>query len=190
MANINLLPWREAYRQGKKKEFLQLLGIVLVLSALVIFAWGRWVSGSIETQTTRNDLLTREIAVLDGKIKEISGLKERRRQLLARMEVIQALQGNRAEIVRVLDEFVRVTPDGIVFIEMKRVAGLVSLVGFAESNNRISALMRQLDASDKFHEPTLTKVEANDLLGEQGSRFELQVKLTVRQPEAVAEAKP
>jgi type IV pilus assembly protein PilN len=189
MAHINLLPWREEYRQNRKKEFFQLLGGVLVLSALVILIWGRWVNARVDSQTSRNDLLTREIAALDEKIAEIGQLKERRKQMLARMEVIQALQGNRAEIVRVLDEFVRVTPDGVVLIEMKRVAGVVSLVGFAESNNRISSLMRQLDASDKFQEPTLTKVEANDMLGEQGSRFELQVKLTARIPDAVTEAK-
>jgi type IV pilus assembly protein PilN len=190
MTKINLLPWREAHRQGKKKEFIQLLGVVLISAALMVLVWGRWVNSSIGNQTARNELLTREIAVLDGKIKEISELKERRRQMLARMEVIQALQGNRAEIVQVFDEFVRVTPDGVVFIEMKRVSGVVSLVGYAESNNRISALMRQLDASDRFQEPSLTKVEANDLLGEQGSRFELQVKLTARQPETIAGVKP
>ncbi len=177
MANVNLLPWREIQRQEKKKEFLIVLGMVAAVALLLAVVWGYWVNWQIDWQADRNNLLKREIAVLDEKVKEIKELKLRRQQVLERMEVIKALQGNRPGVVKVFDEFVRSVPSGVFFVEVKRVGDNVALVGFAESNNRISTLMRQLDASDRFKEPNLTKVEADDTLGEQGSRFELQVRL-------------
>ena len=175
MANVNLLPWREVQRQEKKKEFLIILGMVAAVALLLAVAWGHWVQVQVGWQSERNSLLTAEIAVLDEKVKEIKELQLRRQQVLERMEVIKALQGNRPGVVKVFDEFVRSVPDGIFFIEFNRTAEKIALVGFAESNNRISTLMRQLDASERFKEPNLTKVEADDTLGEQGSRFELQV---------------
>jgi len=177
MANVNLLPWREIQRQEKKKEFLIVLGMVAAGALLLAVVWGYWVNWQIDWQNDRNDFLKREIAVLDEKVKEIKELKLRRQQVLERMEVIKALQGNRPGVVKVFDEFVRSVPSGVFFSEVKRVGDNVALVGFAESNNRISTLMRQLAASERFKEPNLTKVEADDTLGEQGSRFELQVRL-------------
>ncbi|MBQ0721559.1 MAG: PilN domain-containing protein [Gammaproteobacteria bacterium] len=183
MANVNLLPWREIQRQEKKKEFLIVLGMVAAVALLLAVLWGYWVNWQIDGQNDRNDLLKREIAVLDEKVKEIKELKLRRQQVLERMEVIKALQGNRPGVVKVFDEFVRSVPSGVFFVEVKRVGDNVALVGFAESNNRISTLMRQLDTSDRFKEPNLTKVEADDTLGEQGSRFELQVRLDMTSDE-------
>lgn len=177
MTNINLLPWREEYRQEKKREFLILLAILASCALLVGVAWGRWVNGEINWQTSRNDLLSREIAVLEEKVKEIKELKDKRQQMLDRMRVIKGLQSDRPAIVMVFDEFVRSVPDGIFFTEAKREKNQIALVGYAESNNRISALMRQLDASGQFEAPNLTEVEADGRLGEQGSQFKLQVTL-------------
>ena len=93
--------------------------------------------------------------------------------------MIQEVQGNRPEIVKIYDEFVRSVPDGVYFTEMVRAGEIVSLVGFAKSNSRVSVLMRQLDASYKFTEPNLTKVEADEMLGESGSKFEMRVKIVL-----------
>jgi type IV pilus assembly protein PilN len=177
MPNINLLPWREERRQEKQKEFFALVGAVLLAGLIIVFGWDRWVNGRIDWQNSRNSLLQTEIATLDVKIKEINELKLRKQQMIERMEVILALQGNRPVIVRIYDEFVRATPKGVYFTEMKKQAENISLVGYAESNSRISTLMRQLDNAEMFKEPNLTKVEADDILGDQGSRFELQVKV-------------
>lgn len=177
MAKINLLPWREAYRTEKKKEFLSLLVAVLIAAVLTVFGWDRVVNYQIETQNNRNQLLTSEIAKLDKQVAEIKELKKRRQGLLDRMQVIQALQGNRPEIVKIYDEFVRAVPDGVYFSKMTRKDNQISLVGYAESNNRVSSLMRRLDASYKFTEPNLTKVQANDALGEDGSQFEMRIKI-------------
>ncbi|TNE81442.1 MAG: pilus assembly protein PilN [Gammaproteobacteria bacterium] len=177
MAKINLLPWREAYRAEKKKEFITLACVVLVAAVVVAFGWDRVVNGQIANQESRNQLLKSEIAKLDKQVAEIKELKKRREDLLARMQVIQELQGNRPEIVKLYDEFVRAVPDGVYFTKMMLVGSQVSLEGYAESNNRVSSLMRRLDASYKFSEPNLTKVQADPMLGEDGSRFEMRVKV-------------
>lgn len=177
MAKINLLPWREAFRAEKKKEFITLIGVVLVVSVVVAFGWDRVVNAQIANQESRNQLLKSEIAKLDKQVAEIKELKKRRQDLLDRMQVIQELQGNRPEIVKLYDEVVRAVPDGVYFTNMTLKGKQVSLVGYAESNNRVSALMRRLDASYKFAEPNLTKVQADQTLGEDGSRFEMRVKV-------------
>ncbi|MBQ0712287.1 MAG: PilN domain-containing protein [Porticoccus sp.] len=178
MAKINLLPWREAFRTEKQKEFLSLVVVVLVVAVLAAFGWDRVVNSQIKSQTSRNQLLNTEIAKLDKQVAEIKELKARRQNLLDRMQVIQELQGNRPEIVKIYDEFVRAVPDGVYFTKMIRKDSQISLVGYAESNNRVSSLMRRLDASYKFSEPNLTKVQDSDVLGEDGSQFEMRVKIT------------
>lgn len=178
MAKINLLPWREAFRTEKQKEFLSLVVVMLVVAVLAAFGWDRVVNSQIKSQTSRNQLLNTEIAKLDKQVAEIKELKARRQNLLDRMQVIQELQGNRPEIVKIYDEFVRAVPDGVYFTKMIRKDSQISLVGYAESNNRVSSLMRRLDASYKFSEPNLTKVQDSDVLGEDGSQFEMRVKIT------------
>jgi type IV pilus assembly protein PilN len=177
MAKINLLPWREAYRGEKKKEFVTLIGMFLLFAAVVAFGWDRVVNSQIDSQFSRNQVLEGEIAKLSEEVAEIEALTKRRQSLLDRIQVIQEVQGNRPEIVKIYDEFVRSVPDGVYFSEMVREGESISLVGFAKSNSRVSVLMRRLDASYKFTEPNLTKVEANDMLGENGSQFEMQVKI-------------
>lgn len=186
MALINLLPWREEYRQEKRKEFLVVLVLVLILAVVASLGWKGVVSAQVEDQQARNQRLTDGIRVLDNQLKEINTLKERKKQFIERMDVIQNLQGNRAEIVKVFDEFVRAVPDGVFFTAMERKGDQISLTGFAESNVRVSALMRQLDESDKFVAPDLKKIEADPTLGEQGSRFELSVKIST--PEALLDS--
>ncbi len=178
MANINLLPWREEFRQEKKKEFLGIIAAVAVFALVVVFFWDRTVNAAIETQVSRNNLLSGEIAVLNRQVKEIAELKKRKEELLDRTAVIQDLQGNRPDIVRIFDEFVVTVPEGVYISELRRNDRDVSLVGFAESNSRVSAFMRNLDGSYKFTDPNLTKVQADSTLGEQGNRFDMRVKLT------------
>lgn len=189
MAKINLLPWREAYRAEKKKEFITLICVVLVAAIVVAFGWDRVVNAQISNQESRNQLLKSEIAKLEKQVAEIKELKKRRQDLLDRMLVIQELQGNRPEIVKLYDEFVRAVPDGVYFTKMVLNGKQLSLEGYAESNNRVSSLMRRLDASYKFAEPNLTKVQANQILGEDGSRFEMRVKVVTAPVESETSGK-
>ncbi|GAA4648446.1 type 4a pilus biogenesis protein PilN [Kistimonas scapharcae] len=173
MAKINLLPWREELRQERKQRFLIMLGASAVASLVLVFFMGTYIDGQVDTQRSRNQFVQKEINGLNSRIAEIKNLKKRREELLERMGVIQSLQGNRPVIVRVFDELVRVAPDGVYFTFLDMRGNNITIKGIAESNNRISALMRQFDESEWFDGPNLTAVKA---LGDgRGSSFDLTV---------------
>ena len=159
MARINLLPWREWERERRKKQFLGNLAGVFVLGVVLVLGAGLFLDGRIDNQKQRNAFLEREIAVLDQKIAEIRDLQKTREELLARIRVILELQGNRPVIVRVFDELVRTLAPGVHFRSLKMQGSLLTLDGSAESNNRISSLMRNLDASDWFAQPNLKSIK-------------------------------
>jgi type IV pilus assembly protein PilN len=176
MANINLLPWREWERERKQKEFLTQLGAVLLVGVLLVFGAGMYLDNEIEGQQGRNTFLTGKIKVLDEKIAEIQMLRKQREDLLARMRVINELQGNRPVIVRVFDEVVQTLAKGVHYKKLEYEGNMLSVSGVAESNNRISALMRNLDGSDWFTQPNLKSIKedpTNSDYGEQASTFDL-----------------
>ena len=177
MANINLLPWREAQRQERKKQFLVGLGATVVGAALAVLLWDVMVNAQIGYQQSRNQHLRTHIALLDQEVAEIRELQRKRNQLVERMRVIQALQGNRPVIVRLLDQLVRTVPDGVFYTSLETKANVVSIEGVAESNNRVSSLMRRLDASDWLANPNLDAVQAAPEYGEQATTFKLTVNL-------------
>jgi type IV pilus assembly protein PilN len=185
MARINLLPWREQLREERKQRFLVTLACVLIVAGGAVFLGDQYLNGAIEQQNARNDYVRKEIAVLDARIKEISELKTRRQQLLERMKIIQDLQGNRPIIGRVFDQLVRTLPDGVYFTGLKMTGKNIAIVGEAESNNRVSNLMRNLDGSDWLDAPNLTEVKALTA-GEWGQANVFQ--LTVQQTQPAVEA--
>ncbi|MDF2076155.1 type 4a pilus biogenesis protein PilN [Pseudomonas mendocina] len=160
MARINLLPWREQLREERKQRFLVSLAGVFIVAAGLVFLGDQLLNAAISNQIARNDFVKKEIAVLDARIKEISELKTRRQQLLERMKIIQDLQGNRPIISRVFDQLVRTLPDGVYFTSVKMTGKNIAIVGAAESNNRVSNLMRNLDGSEWLTAPNLTEVKA------------------------------
>ncbi len=176
MARINLLPWREAYRQEKKKEFIGILVGVLILAGLVAYLWISGIQSSISDQQARNRLLKTEISALEAAVVEIQQLREKRDELLARMRVIQDLEGKRPVIVRYFDEMVRAVPDGVFLDRMQREGEVIMLEGIAESNNRVSSFMRNLDESDWFASPNLSSVTAAPEQGEQANAFRMSVR--------------
>lgn len=175
MPSINLRPWREELRAERQKQFITMLvGIVIVACGLV-FLWQNSVTSQIEYQKSRNSYLQTSMKELDKKIKEIEQLKAQRKELLSRMKVIQDLQGTRPVIVRVFDELVRTLPDGLYYDSLDRKADMLAIKGMAESNNRISGLMRNFENSVWFAEPNLTDVSS--VKGEDGlNRFDMSVK--------------
>lgn len=179
MAKINLLPWREEHRQEKKKEFLVQLGMVCAAAAVVAFIWVRFIDGAIDNQIQRNSILETEIATLDKRVKEINELKAKRQELIARMKVIQDLQGTRPTIVRYFDELVRAVPDGLFFTSLNRQGNTISVNGVTESSNRVSTFMRNLDQSEWFTNPNLKSIRATDKYGEQASEFVLELNLVL-----------
>jgi type IV pilus assembly protein PilN len=179
MAHINLLPWRDERREELKKQYLTILGITFVAAALVVVAGDRIVNGQIDYQKARNDYLTKNIRVLDRQVEEIKDLQRRRNQLIDRMRVIQELQGNRPIIVRVMDQLVRTVPDGVFYTTVTSAEGKINIQGVAESNNRVSSLMRRLAASEWLEAPNLDRVTAAPAYGEQANTFNLTVSVSL-----------
>ena len=178
MARINLLPWREVHRQEKKKEFISILVGIFILAGLIAYLWVSSAQSSINDQRARNRLLQTEISALEEQVSEIQELKNRREELLNRMRVIQDLEGTRPVIVRVFDEMVRAIPDGVFLNAMSREGEVISLGGIAESNNRVSSFMRNLDESNWFAAPNLNAVTAAPEYDEQANSFNMTVRIS------------
>ena len=187
MANINLLPWREERRQELRKEFLVVLAGTAVFALLALIVANRVYSGWIDNQNSRNAYLQRNIDELNNQVKEIKELEDKRRQLIDRMKVIQDLQGTRPLVVHVFDEMVRTLPDGVFYQSLARAEKTIEIAGIAESNNRVSSLMRQMDKSEWFENPNLTSVQAAPEFGDQASAFKMAVGISP--PEEKKEAK-
>ena len=186
MARSNLLPWREQLREERKKQFLSILVLVVIAAGLLVFLGDRTLDAKTSHQNARNEFLRKEIRLLAARIKEIDQLQAERTQLLDRMKIIQDLQGNRPIIVRVFDEMVRTLPDGVHFTSVNMKGSLVGIKGGAESNSRVSNLMRQMDASDWLTAPNLTAVKAvTQGALEQANEFAMSVRQT--EPGAAAE---
>ena len=176
MSTINLLPWRDEYRQEKKREFFSVLVLASIFACLIAFLWFSETNSQIDAQKNRNNLLKSEIAQLESKVKEIEQLRKRREQLEARITIIQDLQFKRPLAVRYFDEFVRAVPEGLYFNKLDRKGDRFSVQGTTESNNRVSTLMRNLDRSDWFEAPNLKTVIAD--------KFNLSVDATSLSKEA------
>ncbi len=180
MARINLLPWREQLREERKQRFLVTLVGVLIVAGGIVFLADQYLNAAITQQNARNEFINNEISALDSRIKEISELKTRRQQLVERMKIIQDLQGNRPIAARIFDQLVRTLPDGVYFTEVKMVDKSVSIEGAAESNNLVSSLMRNQDASDWLAAPNLTEVKAVSAEKlDQANTFKLTVQQTL-----------
>ena len=155
---INLLPWREELREEKKREFLNALVGIVAFAGVLIFAADRFYKGSIDAQIARNTFLDKEIKVLEGRIEEIKSLRQKRNELLSRMQVIQELQGNRPVIVRMFDELARRLAERVFYTEITVTNKNIQISGIAESNNRISSQLRSFQESDWFARPMLRKL--------------------------------
>ncbi len=173
MAKINLLPWREELRKQQMQEFAVLLGMVLFAAVVVAFAWKAESENTVEDQQKRNAYVEQQIALMDENIKEIDELTKRRNDLVERMNVIQGLQGNRPVIVHIFDQLAATLPDGVFYTSVKQKGNKLDIVGMAESNNRVSNLMRSLESSPWFVKPVLNKVTAK------GDQFEFMMEVQV-----------
>ncbi|MGD2084265.1 MAG: PilN domain-containing protein [Chromatiales bacterium] len=159
MARINLLPWREGLRSRRQREFLFILAGAVVLTVLAgAYSWLH-INGLIEYQEKRNGFLRDEIAEVDKKLKSIKELDEIKARLIARMNVIQQLQSSRPQIVHLFDELVITLPDGVYLNRVTQKGKQVTLTGQAQSNARVSALMRNIEDSGWLAKPSLKVVQ-------------------------------
>ena len=150
MILINLLPHREASRKRRRETFYAALGLSAVLGALIAGAAFLWFEAQISSQQSKNGLLKTEITKLEAEIKEISTLQAEIAALRARQQAVEDLQGDRNLPVHLLNELVRQLPDGVYLTSMKQENQTVMLQGMAQSNERVSELLRNLGNSSPW----------------------------------------
>lgn len=177
MTRVNLLPHREERRKRARQHFFVLAGGTALIGALVVIAVHGFYAAKIETQSERNKFLKNEIVKLDKDIAEIKKLRDEIAALLARKQVIETLQADRAQTVHLLDELVRQMPEGVYLKSVAQRGLQVSLAGYAQSNARVSTLMRNIDASPFLEQPVLLEVSATNVDKKRVSQFSMRVSL-------------
>lgn len=166
MARINLLPWREERRRERTRQFGITLAAAAVLALLASFGAWKYMNDWLGYQHQRNEYLKTEISAMDRKIKEIEKLEDTRAKLLARKDIIEQLQRDRSQMVHLFDELARTIPDGVYLTALKQSGNRLTLNGIAESSARVSAYMRNIQASKWLHDPELEIIETVNREGE------------------------
>jgi type IV pilus assembly protein PilN len=159
MPRINLLPWRDQQRRERKLAFFIALGGAVVLAGIALFIAYLLVGSMIDAQEHRNDRLRAQIKVLDKQIEEINDLEAQKQKFISRMQIIEKLQRSRPEVVHLFDELVKQMPDGTYLTTVKQTGPKLKLEGVAQSSTRVSALMRNISASQWLRNPELEVVQ-------------------------------
>lgn len=186
MARINLLPWREERRKLRQNEFYAILAAAAIAGLLVFGGIWYQYKLQIDGQNARNQYLTQQIALLDEKIKKIEELDRRRATLIARKNVIEQLQANRWQLVRIFDDLVRTMPEGVRLTSVKASGEQLTLEGVAESNARVSSYMKNLEVANLIKDPDLAIVEAKG--PDRRSRYVFTLRVTIKKPQGDEEA--
>ncbi len=184
MIRINLLPHRAEKRRAQQMQFIVFSVVSLVLGALVVGFVHVAISTQISYQERRNTYLKQEIGGLDKQIEQIKKLREQTQSLLARKNVVENLQSNRSDVVHLLDQMLRILPDGVYLKSIKQSGYKINLIGYAQSNARISTLMRSIEDSPWLDSPTLIEIHAVNTGGTRQSEFALNFNLTKLTPPA------
>jgi len=185
-ARINLLPHRAERRKRARTHFAVLAGMTAALGIVIVAAVWFIYQQRIGAQEDRNKFMKSEIAKLDKEIDEIKEVKDKIAALLARKQVIETLQADRVQTVYLLDELVRQMPEGVFLKSVKQKGPGVELVGYAQSNARVSTLMRNIESSPWLANPNLVEIKAATLGKMRISEFNL--KLALKRP-TVGESK-
>jgi type IV pilus assembly protein PilN len=162
MAKINLLPWREELRKQKQKDFLYAMVLSILVGFLILGFIHTYIEGLKAYQEQRNQILQNEIVLLDKKIIDIKDVEEKKSKLLAKIDLIQKLQESRPEIVHLFDEISKTTPDGVYLTKFTQTGSELIFEGKSQSNARISAFMRAIEASPWLQTPTLNVIQSLD----------------------------
>ncbi len=176
-ARINLLPHREERRKRARQHFFVVAGGTAVIGVLIVGLMHTFYAAKIDAQKERNTFLKNEIVKLDKDIAEIKKLRDEIAALLARKQVIETLQADRAQTVHLLDELVRQVPDGVYLRSVTQKGLNVNIKGYAQSNARVSTLMRNIDSSPWLERPVLIEVRAANVEKRRLSEFDMNIAL-------------
>jgi type IV pilus assembly protein PilN len=170
MIRVNLLPHREEKRKRRQQQFTVLGGIAAVLGLLVAASVWLFFDQQVTQQQANVAYMKAEIDKLDKQIEEIRKIREETASLLAKKQVVESLQSNRSEPVQLLDQLLRQLPEGVYLKSVKQVGPKVNVMGYAQSNARVSTLMRNLGASPYLENPELIEIKAVDAPDKSGNR--------------------
>lgn len=177
MAYINLLPWREAARKERQKNYVMALALTALLSFLICFMINMFYNARLDGQAKRNQFLESEIRVLDQRIAEIRTLNETKRSLQQRMTLIEQLQGSRNLGTQVMLEITRIVPTGVYLTQLEKKGSSLLLLGKSESNNRLSNTLREAEQSELLNSPYLEFIEAGKERTSLLSDFRMHMKI-------------
>ena len=178
MIRINLLPHREQKRLARQRRYVSMLVMSFLIAAGIVLTGYMFLSAKLDIQADRNRFLTEENAKLDLEIAEIDKLKAEKQALLDRKKIVERLQSNRTETVHLLDQLTRQVPEGVYLKDVKQSNDQLVLIGYAQSNARVSTLMRNLNDSPTFEQPLLIEARSATVGNQRLSEFTLNVKLT------------
>jgi type IV pilus assembly protein PilN len=190
MMRINLLPHREIRRNQQQKQFFASLAFVAIIGAVIAYAVYYFLDEEHANQVSRNKYLSEEIAKVDKDIAEINRLKEQTAALLARKQVVETLQANRAETVHLLDQLVRQLPDGMYLRAVKQQGTKVTINGVTQSQARVSTLMRNFESSQKLGNPSLVEIKSASQGATRTNDFTMNVDIVRPKPEDAARKAP
>jgi type IV pilus assembly protein PilN len=192
MIRVNLLPHREEKRKRRQQQFTVLAGIAAIVGLLVATGVWAFLDSQVKQQQANVTYMKGEIAKLDKEIEEIKKIREETASLLAKKQVVESLQSNRSEPVQLLDQLLRQLPDGVYLKSVKQTGPKVNIAGFAQSNARVSTLMRNLGASPYLENPELVEIKAlpPDKSGGRINEFNMNISIKRARPEGAAAAKP
>ena len=186
MIRINLLPHREEKRKRREQQFMVLGGLVALLGIVTAGAVWLYLDAQVSQQRENVAYMKGEIAKLDKQIEEIRKIREETAALLAKKRVVESLQANRSEPVQLLDQLLRQLPEGVYLKSIKQTGTKVNIVGYAQSNARVSTLMRNLGASPYLENPELIEIKAvpaPDKSGNRVNEFDMNIFIKRAQPE-------
>ncbi len=173
MIRVNLLPHREEKRKARQKQLAILAGITAAIA--LVLCGGLWVvfDSQVENQKDRNKYLEAETAKLDKQIEEIKKIREETAALLSKKQVVEGLQNYRSEPVHLLDQMLRQLPEGIYLKSIKQTGIKVNVTGYAQSQARVSAFMRNIEASPYLENPVLIEIKAATVANQRANEFNL-----------------
>lgn len=186
MIRVNLLPHREEKRKRREQQFLVLLGLCALLGIAAASAVWLYLDAQVSQQRQNVAYMKTEIAKLDKQIEEIRKIREETAALLAKKRVVESLQANRSEPVQLLDQLLRQLPEGVYLKSIKQTGTKVNIEGYAQSNARVSTLMRNLGASPYLENPELIEIKAvpaPDKSGNRVNEFNMNIFIKRAQPE-------
>ena len=187
MARINLLPWREEKRKERQRQFMSSMLLTAILGVVLVFFTGFVFDQKISNQQIRNQLVQKEIKLLEVRIKKIEELERTRARLISRKQVIERLQASRSTTVELLDKLAKTIPVGVTLTTVRQQGNDLVLVGSSQSNARVSAYLRELEANDLFLNPQLDYVRSASRPATPTEPYEFSIKVNLRPPRSTDE---